>query len=137
MLKRRAIASIAIAATIVLGTASSAFAGGNYDYGESRTVLSNGDLYTKIWTNSNEQPNGSPYWTGEDIYVKTGGGAISLEFGFNYHGNSYGSDWQSESAGQTNYQEWGDLGFDDCDDIVGWMAVSGENTYYNAPVTAC
>ncbi|MEZ0090491.1 hypothetical protein [Streptacidiphilus sp. EB129] len=130
---RRSFGVTAGALALVLIAAPAAMAGGNWSYGESRTVLSNGALYTSIEPNN----DGTGYWHLNDWYDKTGGGTISLEFGFNYHGYSYGSHWQSESAGGSNSQEFYSLGFTDCDDVVGWMAVAGQSTFYNAPVTTC
>ncbi|MBD0672203.1 hypothetical protein BU198_16190 [Streptomyces sp. CBMA156] len=107
-------------------------AGGNAGYNCSKTGLSNGALWTCIYTQSNND-----YWRLIDTYTKSGGGTITAKFGFNYHGYSYEGGWFSQSSGTEKQGQFNDLGFNDCSDIVGWMAVQGQNTFYNAPVTIC
>ncbi|MGW8358440.1 hypothetical protein [Streptomyces wedmorensis] len=125
---------------LLTAVAPAASAGGNWDYGTSRTKLSNGYLFTQIkadWDYPIEQPDGSVYWKMNEWYDKTGGGTITAQFGFNYHGYSYSKGWFTQSAGTTSSAYFDGLGFNDCSHVVGWLAVQGQNTFYNAPVTAC
>ncbi len=120
--------------------APSALAGGNWSYGISKTELTNGTLWTKIQTDRNypgTQPNGEWWWEMYESFDKRKGGAITAQFGFNYHGHSYSKGWFTQTAGTTSNERFDGLGFNDCSHVVGWLAVSGQGTFYNAPVTIC
>ncbi|MFB8241073.1 hypothetical protein ACFC58_31505 [Kitasatospora purpeofusca] len=113
-------------------------AGGNWDYNCSRTSLSNGLLFTCIYTENINQPDGSSFWRLSDSYKKDKGETpITAKFGFNYHGHSYEGGWFSQSKGETKDGWFYDLGFNDCGGIVGWLAAQGQSTFHNAPVTIC
>ncbi|MEW2374414.1 hypothetical protein AB0940_34450 [Streptomyces sp. NPDC006656] len=123
--------SALLALGVGLAPAASA---GNVDYGISMTKLSNGKLWTSIRADNVHEGS---WWDMYESYEKTGGGAITAKLGFNYHGYSYDNGWFNQSSGSTHQEEFHWLGFNDCSDIVGWMAVQGQGTYYNAPVSIC
>ncbi|WP_327073195.1 hypothetical protein OG196_14205 [Kitasatospora purpeofusca] len=135
----RIIATTLAGAFLVAAGSSQAMAGGNYGYNCSLTSLSRGKLYTCIYTEDLQQPDGSLYWKLVDTYEKKSdvAGTITAKFGFNYHGYSYEGGWFSQSQGETKDGWFYDLGFNDCNNIVGWMAVQGQQTFANAPVSIC
>ncbi|MEV6584005.1 hypothetical protein AB0M92_38415 [Streptomyces sp. NPDC051582] len=120
-----------VALGLALAPAASA---GNMDYGISMTKLSNGELWTTIRPDNVHE---GTWWTMSETYAKTGGGTITAKLGFNYHGFSYDNGWFSQSSGTSHNEGFTWLGFDDCSDIVGWMAVQNQGTFYNAPVSIC
>ncbi|MCF3181966.1 hypothetical protein IPZ70_18740 [Streptomyces polychromogenes] len=129
-----ALSGALLALGIALAPAASA---GNVDYGLSMTRLGNGELWTKIRTGNIEQPDGSLYWELFDTYKKTGGGTISAYMGFNYNGHSYNNSYFTQASGTEHQEGFYQLGFNNCNQIVGWMAVDGQGTFYNAPVSIC
>ncbi|MFB7908261.1 hypothetical protein ACFXPX_41650 [Kitasatospora sp. NPDC059146] len=130
----RVIGTALAGALLAVGGASQAMAQAKYN---ASTSLSNGRLSTSISQEDKTQPDGSAFWQLQDVYEKTGGGTITAQFGFNYHGYSYNRDWSDQSVNQTKDAWFWDLGFNDCQNVIGWMAVKGQNTFYNAPVTIC
>ncbi len=120
-------------AALTLALAPAASARGNYLPYASKTKLSNGNLFTEI----TPQYDGTGYWRMDEWYEKTGGGTITQQLGFNYHGYSYAKGWITQTSGTSRMQNFTDLGFTDCSDVVGWMQVDGQGTFYNAPVGIC
>lgn len=132
-MKLRRVATATAAALIGLGvTAPAAVAGGNYDYATSRTSLSNGYLYTQLSTGSD-----SSHMNVKDWYNKSGGGTISARFGYSYHSGTHYGSWFSQSSGTTKAAQWSNVYINDCQNVVGFLDVSGQGTFYNAPVTGC
>ncbi|MCZ0982079.1 hypothetical protein O1L60_32885 [Streptomyces diastatochromogenes] len=137
---RKALGTSAALMAVLLAAAPSASAGGNWDYGTSRLKLSNGYLFTTIaadWDYPTEQPGGGVYWKMDEWYEKNGGGTITAQFGFSYHGYSYNKGWFTQNVNTTSHEFFNGLGFNDCANVVGWLAVQDQGTFYNAPVTAC
>ncbi|WP_159073302.1 hypothetical protein [Kitasatospora fiedleri] len=139
-MRTRTTVGAALAAALIVGiTAPNAMAGGNWDYGVSRTALTNGELYTSLSPENGGpfMPDGGLYWKVTDSYVKHSGGTITARFGVNWNGLSFEKGLFTQSSGTTSSATWTEMGFTDCHDIVGWIAVTGQNTFYNAPVTIC
>ncbi|MFK0045607.1 hypothetical protein ACIQU4_16040 [Streptomyces sp. NPDC090741] len=88
-----AVASVFLAATVV--GAPAAMASGNAGQYWSVTELTFGKFNTMI----GPQNDGSGYWWMEESYGKAGGGTITAQYGFNYHGYSYNKGWFTQSAG--------------------------------------
>ncbi|ROQ98238.1 hypothetical protein EDE04_4766 [Streptomyces sp. 2132.2] len=134
-MRKRTSVMVMAGSLVALGLAlAPAASAGNVDYGISMTKLSNGKLWTTIRPDNVHEGS---WWTMSETYEKTGGGTITAKLGFNYHGYSYDKGWFSQSAGTDHSEGFDWLGFDDCNDIVGWMAVQGQGTFYNAPVSIC
>ncbi|MFI1761787.1 hypothetical protein ACH41H_06950 [Streptomyces sp. NPDC020800] len=131
-MKLRRVATATAAALIGLGViAPAAVAGGNFDYATSRTKLSNGYLYTQLSSGSD-----STHMNVKDWYNKDGGGTIRARFAYSYHNNTHYGAWFSQSGG-TKAAQWSNVSIPDCQNVVGFLDVSGQGTFYNAPVTGC
>ncbi|MEW2133659.1 hypothetical protein [Streptomyces sp. NPDC005435] len=110
-----------------------AMAGGNFDYGTSRTKLSNGYLYTQLTMGS---PSNTTNVT--DSYVKDSGtGTITARFGWTWNGTKHTGSWFTQAGGTTKSAKWSNYSITNCNSVIGWMEVSGQQTFNNAPVTNC
>ncbi len=125
-------ASAALLALAVAG-APTAMASGNAGQYWSVTELTFGKFNTQI----GPQNDGTGYWWMEESYGKAGGGTITAQYGFNYNGHSYNKGWFTQQAGDNSYEHFDNLGFNDCSNVVGWLKVQNQGTFYNAPVTIC
>ncbi|MFJ7272715.1 hypothetical protein ACIQV3_39835 [Streptomyces sp. NPDC099050] len=76
-------------------------------------------------------------WKVTDQYDKKGGGTITARFGFTYKGSSHTGGWFDQGPNTTKSTWWNNFYISTCEPIVGWMQVSGQQTFNNAPVTAC
>ncbi|MGW5419611.1 hypothetical protein [Streptomyces sp. NPDC003943] len=130
---RKKVITLTAATLVALGASTpAAMAGGNFGYNASRTTLSNGYLDTNLTRGYDTN-----HWNVNDYYYKSGGGTIYAQFGYSYHSSNHYGSWFYQSAGAGKSATWKDVYIADCQNLVGFMNVSGQGTFYNAPVTAC
>ncbi|MER6979329.1 hypothetical protein [Streptomyces carpinensis] len=112
--------------------APAAMAGGNYDYGTSRTSLSNGTLWTSLTSGTGAS------WNVIDSYdKKPNTSTITALFGWTHVGTAHTGSWFTQSAGTTKSTKWSNYTLSGCNSVIGWMEVQGQQTFNNAPVTQC
>ncbi|GAA1012706.1 MULTISPECIES: hypothetical protein [unclassified Streptomyces] len=68
---------------------------------------------------------------------KRSGGTIRARFGYSYHNSTHYGSWFTQSAGTTKSAQWKNVYINDCQNLVGFLNVDGQGTFYNAPVTGC
>ncbi|MFB7554541.1 hypothetical protein [Streptomyces brevispora] len=128
----RRIAATSAAVLIGMGViAPAATASGNFDYGTSRSKLTNGVLWTSL-TSGTTAP-----WNVNVSYDKTGGGTITARFGWTHVGTKHTGSWFTQSSGTSKGSKWSNVTLSGCNPVVGWIEVQNQQTFNNAPVTQC
>ncbi|MGW1159625.1 hypothetical protein ACWD48_15680 [Streptomyces sp. NPDC002519] len=126
---------VAPTAAVLIGMgviAPAATAGGNFDYGTSRTKLTNGYLYTSLTSGTGAS------WNVADWYVKDANtSTITARFGWTHVGAVHTGSWFSQSGGTTKSAKWSNYTLSGCNSVIGWMEVQGQQTFNNAPVNQC